>query len=114
MLVQIVLTVFAMSAVTALFVAICLWLLSVHERQSGELSHHSAGNQAVMAGSTLAAAVYIPLLLVFVWDVTWWCALIAVPSAIVVGMPGLVLSLPLLQLGYFVLRKVRGDEELEL
>jgi len=57
---------------------------------------HQGGNVAIVTGSILAALLYTPVLAFFVWDFSWWLAILVTPSAFVTGTAGFVLALPLL------------------
>ena len=88
---KVIVTLATVSVATTLFVCISLRMPDPDNRHG-----HQYGNFAVMTGSIMAALLYTPVLAFFVWDFSWWLALLVTPSAFVIGMPGLILALPLL------------------
>ena len=57
---------------------------------------HQAGGIALYVASVMAALIYTPVLAYFVWDLPWWLAILATPSAFVTGMFGMLLGSPLM------------------
>ena len=93
LIMKIVITLAVVSLTTTLFVDRMLRVFDPDNKHG-----HQGGTIAVMRGSTFAALLYTPLLAFFVWDLSWWVALLVTPSAIFTGMLGFLVALPLLYL----------------